>query len=324
MKFAIGIDLGGTKISRALINNKGKLFSKQKVSTEKKGGIKIANQILELINEEIKEAVDKYKVQKENIRIGIAVPGIVWEDKTVWAPNLPGWEKFPLEKYLEDRLNSPVFIESDRNASMLGEKWLGKAKNIKDAVYLIIGTGVGAGILIDGQIYKGANKIAGAVGWLVIEKDFLRIYKEIGCLEAKIAGPGIARRAIDLKVKDMNNQTGEDNKKITSKTVFQAAKKGDINAKRLVEEVATEIGLGIANILSVLDPEVIIIGGGLSNEWGILKPLVYKAIKKWGHPQIVKSLKIETSLLGEDAGLFGAAKLAFQKDLEAELNGNGD
>ncbi len=288
MKNAIlGIDLGGTNIRAGIVKDDGKILERHEEKINRNSSHRIIEQICDLIEE--------FNLT-DIIGIGIAIPGVVKPSGNVWAPNLPGWKDFPLSKILYQHFPSiPVFIESDRNAMLVGEKWLGIAKGYKDVVFLIIGTGIGAGLMIDGKVYSGSEGIAGSVGWLVTDRNYRQEYGEIGCFEYRAAGPSIFR---ELNLDPL--------------LISSRAENGDPLVLKTIEKVAEEIGIGIADIVSILNPEIVVVGGGVANLWKFLEPQVKKALEKWAHPLSIKHLYVTPSTLGNDAGILGIAKIVFE------------
>ena len=160
----LGIDLGGTKLSLGVFEQSGEMIFRQNVALENRVGTEVG----ELIGEEIRKIL---RVHGNIQSIGIAVPGIYHEKTgTVWAPNIPGWGDYPLLYEMGKTVDTPITIDSDRACYILGEAWMGNAKNCTHAIYLSVGTGIGAGILIDGKVLRGANDIGGAIGWMALQQ----------------------------------------------------------------------------------------------------------------------------------------------------------
>jgi len=312
-KLCAAIDVGGTKIGSALFTSKGQMLHKNKIFIEKSGAERPVYQILETIAK-----LEEYaRADKEEIvAIGIDIPGVVFQESgLVWAPNIPGWDYFPLRDKIQEKIKLPLVLDSDRSAYVMGEQWCGVAKNMKNIVFLAVGTGIGAGIIIDGKLYRGSEDIAGAVGWFALNAVFRREYGEMGCFEAEASGNSVGRRAIQLLkagepsiMKDMVKGKIEN---ITAETVILAAEKGDSLAKKILDAAINYLAMGISNIVSILNPEIIVLGGGLFQAGEMILEPVRKEFKKWAQPLAAQKVKIELSLLGEDAGLYGAGKLAW-------------
>jgi len=307
---ALAIDLGGTKLSFAVFSEKGEMFYRKIVALENRKGSEVGN----LIEEETKKIIADYL----NIQaIGIAVPGIYHKKPgTVWAPNIKDWDNYPLLKQMQGATGVPVTIDSDRACYILGESWMGNAKNCDHAIYLAVGTGIGAGILIDGKILRGARDIAGAIGWMALHQPFEEKYINCGCFEYYASGEGIAKLANELLLKEKTYNGLLTQKAVTSLTahdVFTAYEQGDKLASEVFSICIRFWGMAVANLVSLFNPEKIILGGGVFGPAVQFIPAITKEAAKWAQPISITQVNIESSALGADAGLYGAAHLAFQK-----------
>ncbi len=308
----LGIDLGGTKLALALFNESGKILHKETIALEnRKGkavGELITNCFIELRNS---------KVHGEINSIGISVPGIYHEKAgTVWAPNIPGWDDYPLLNEIKNISGDiSVTIDSDRACYILGESWQGNVRQCKDAIYLAVGTGIGAGILINGNVLRGAHDIAGAIGWMALQKPFKDEYISCGCFEHYASGEGIAKIARTF-LKEMKDYAGElKNKslvKITSHDVFAAYENNDPLAIKVIELCVEFWGMAAANLVSLFNPEKIIFGGGIFGPAIPLIPAIKEEAAKWAQPISIKQVSFESSALGNDAGVYGAGYLALK------------
>jgi len=310
----LGIDLGGTKLAFALFSTEGFILHKEvhelNGRTGKQVGGLIADQISTFLHS------DQFKNDKIT-SVGISVPGISHKkNNTVWAPNIPGWEAYPLYDEIKAITNAlPLMIESDRTCYILGEMWKGAAQGCKNAVFLAIGTGIGAGIVVDGHVLNGANGIAGSAGWMVMEGDFKEAYKSCGCLECHASGNGIARMAQNI-IQERKRYNGvfknKPVEKITSQDVFTAYEVGDWIAKKVVNAAIVYWGRAIANMVSLLNPEKIILGGGVFGPAQRFIPVIREEAFKWAQPISMKNVSIDVSALGSDAGIYGAGFLALE------------
>jgi glucokinase len=261
-------------------------------------------------------AVSAARVSWKSIRaVGVGVPGAF--DPTaeiVWAPNLPGWKKVPLRRLLEKALRRPTFVEGDRNVQALAEAWLATDRP-RNLVFLTVGTGIGAGLIADGRLIPGTRGVAGAAGWLAIDSKWRAEFGRIGCLEFLGAGPAVARlaeNALRKKARSLirtiaEKQGGE----ITAEVVAAAARRGDATARRVLEEVGSNLGRGVAGIISLLNPDVVVLGGGLASAGDLILRPLRRAARQWGQPLATRQVRIVRSQLGEDAGILGAARYAF-------------
>ncbi|MCR5709225.1 MAG: ROK family protein [Bacteroidales bacterium] len=297
----IGIDLGGTKISAALFSREGEMIEKDyrllDGASDLAVGVKIAEAIMSLRNKQPDLPVEA---------VGICVPGIVYSKKgTVWAPNIPGWDNYPLKNDLKAFLNDPsikIAIESDRTCYILGEVWKGAAQGCSDAIYLAVGTGIGAGILLDGRIIHGAGDIVGATGWMALEPPYKEEFVPMGCFEYYASGTGIGNQAKLLY--------GDDSK--TSYDVFAGYGKDPV-ATQILDKAIRMWGMGTANLVSLFNPQKIIFGGGVFGPAvQFINRIKYEA-RKWGQPIAMREVEFCASQVGGDAALLGAAFLAIRE-----------
>jgi glucokinase len=286
----IAIDLGGTKLAVALVNSKGQISKLTTVSVDMKSSLAPVNQIVEATRELIGAKGPKGKI----LGMGVAVPGLVRRDGTVWAPNLKGWKRMALALRLKRALGVPVIVESDRNAAVLGETWRGAARGTSDAIVLMLGTGIGAGIWSGGRLVRGAHELSGCAGWMVVNGGHESEAQHGGQLESMAAGPAIARSAGAANAQD----------------VAKAARRGDPSAIRAYLEAGRVLGYGVANLVSLFDPEIVVIGGGLAKASDLFLGALRKAVKERAQPISAKLVRIVTSPLGAQANLLGAARLA--------------
>jgi glucokinase len=312
-EFCGGIDVGGTKISAALFTTGGRMLGRAKVPILKGTAEGPVRQLIAVIRKLATLA------QKRNggIRaVGICIPGIVYaKSGNVWAPNIQGWDHFPLRDRLATITRIPVIMDSDRSAYVLGEQWRGVAKGKKDVVFLAVGTGIGAGILAGGRLYRGSQDISGAVGWFALDPRFKEEYAATGCFEAEASGGSVGRTARELLksgAPSLMLKLGRGKiENVSAEIVVKAARAGDPLAGRILKDAVIYLSMGIANIVSILNPEMVILGGGLFRAGDFLLRPIRKEFKKWAQPLAAKNVRLELSSLGENAGLYGAAKLAW-------------
>jgi glucokinase len=281
MPTVLAVDLGGTKTMTARVGDDGTVGDRRKMP---------AARTLDGTLDQIASGADDVAA------VGVVVPGIYTPSTgRAWCPNLWGQDEVPLLDGLRGRIAVPVAIDSDRAGAVVGEAWLGAARGLRDVVFVAIGTGIGIGILSDGRVLRGANGIAGAAGWFALDPAWTDHYGVAGCWEAESSGAGLARRfgAAD------------------GAAVVLAARQGDSRARTLLERAARYTGMGIANLVSALNPEIVVIGGGLGAATAdLLLDRVHAEIRRWAQPVAAAKCRIEISRLGEDAGLLGAARFA--------------
>ncbi len=248
--------------------------------------------------------------------VGICVPGISYaKTGRVWAPNIPGWEDYPLRDDIKAALKQlkvgrtkgipKVRIENDRACYILGEEWKGVARGCRNAVFLAVGTGIGAGLLVNGSVATGAHGTAGSIGWLALQRPFLPEYKKWGCFEHHASGAGIARGGMVLQGKSLST-CGP----MTTRDVFDSFDKGERTGRRVIGEAIQFWGMAVANLVTLFDPEMIVFGGGVFGPGLKLLPQIRAEAAKWAQPVAMKDVKLVPSRLRGDAGLYGAARVA--------------
>ncbi len=280
----IAVDLGGTKVAAASVGARGSLRGRVEEPVDLSSAEAPVAQIVRLAKQIGGDA------------IGVAVPGLVRRDGRVWAPNLRGWDRVPLARELKRALRIPAFVESDRNAAVLGESWRGAARGRSDVIVLIVGTGVGAGILAGGVLVRGAHELSGCAGWMVVSDEENAMTKTSGALEALVAGPAIAR-ALGAP---------------SAIHVAELARSGDRVAKKVFADASRHLARAIANLVSLFDPEVIVLTGGLANAADMFLDDVKRIARDYAQPLSFPKVDIVVSTLGTEANLLGAARLALE------------
>lgn len=310
-KTLISIDLGGTKCAGALISEDGEIIHKMKDRISGLKGEKVSNVILSIILQ-LKEKLPSGHLLAG---VGISVPGISNQKKdTVWAPNIPGWDHYPLKSYLKDKLGNEMVlhIDSDRACSICGEVWQGAAKGYKNAIFLAFGTGIGAGILIDGKVLRGSSDIAGAIGWLALDHHYPEGYKQYGCFEYNASGDGLVRLATDI-FSGKHPDTYLDVSNLTAEDIFAAHAKKDELALLTIDSAIDYWAKGVANLVSIFNPEIIIFGGGVFGPGLKFLDQIYERSRKWAQPIAIREVKLAGGQLGVNAQLYGAARLVMDK-----------
>jgi glucokinase len=315
MPHVLAIDLGGTKCSAAVVDQSGRIVSRRNVSVDISSASAPVLQIVDLANE---LAAEK-KPKQAYVAAAIAIPGLVRRTGTVWAPNLPGWERMPLASRLQRAVGIPVIVESDRNAAVLGESWRGAARGKSDAIVLMIGTGIGAGILSGGRLLRGAHELSGCAGWLTITRAELPNIAGTGELESLAAGPAIARAAQQrLRSQEQSSLSQCEISRVTAHEVATAARNGDRLALDVFTNAGRFLGYGIANMVSILDPEVVILGGGLSAVADLYLESLRNAMMERAQPVSAKQVRVVVSRLGGKANLLGCARIAWHHSKRRE------
>jgi glucokinase len=310
-----GIDIGGTNIKFGLVDTSGKvLYREQRPTLVEKG----ADPLMHLITN-ISEGL-LYHAAEEDYEVrwlGIGTPGAV-DIKTGTVigpcPNIAGWQGMEIGKILRDRLNTPVYVDNDANVMALAEARFGAAIGYKSVVCVTLGTGVGGGIIMDGKLWRGATGSAGEVGHMSINFDGPPcVDGNSGCLEGYCASHAIIGRAKAL-LKDgltpaFEEILGGDIDSLSIKKLFAAGKKGDEIARSVIDETARYLGIGLAGVVNLLNPEIVVIGGGIADGGGEFVDQVAAEIKKRAFDSATKNLRVARATLGNDAGFIGAGIL---------------
>lgn len=309
-KIYIGVDLGGTAIKVGICNDEGQLLHTYEGPTEADKG---ADTVVSNIEQYVRRIVEESPFEWEQVAgIGAGVAGFtdLREGIIILAPNV-GLRDLPIREILEARLGKPVKIDNDANVAALGEAWGGAGKGIDHCVCATLGTGVGAGIITHGKVYHGFAGFAGELGHMSVVPDLEAIQcgcGETGCLETVSSATGIIRMANDAVARG-ERTTLSQVEKIMAKDVFDAAKEGDEVAIRIVNRAAFYLGKALAAVAVVLNPEVFIIGGGVSKAGDILFNEVRSVFQKLTPEVAARGVSIVPATLGNDAGMVGAAGL---------------
>ena len=305
----IAIDLGGTKLLGAVFSQDGEILGKKACLLDGAAGEEAGEKVVELVRD-LNQCCPEGAAQA----VGICVPGIVYHaDGSVWAPNIPGWERFPLRSRIRPAVghHTRIEIESDRTCYILGEAWKGAARGCVDALYVAVGTGIGMGILLDGRVVRGHSDIAGAVGWMALENPFSEDFVSCGCFESYASGGGIGDR-IRKAVLAHPDYAGELSRKpvdaLSSYDVF-AHYDTDPLAKAVLDKAIQMWGMASANMVSMLNPEVVVFGGGIFGPASRFLDRIRAEALRWGQPSAMKEVRFAVSQLPGEAALYGAAKL---------------
>lgn len=312
-KYIIGIDLGGTKIAGALSDNNGKLLNTITVKTLAEEG---PNAVLGRIKDLIRSLMDRQGVKRDEILgIGIGSPGALDTESgiIIKASNLPGFSNTPVTDVLEQEFQINTYLENDANTAALGEYWFGAGKGYENFLYITVSTGIGGGIVIDGRIYPGSTSNAGEIGHATIEPHGPKCNcGNYGCLELYASGTAIARIANE-RVSKGEETSLKKLDTITSKEVFEAAAEGDSLSQEVIDYCMEYLGLGIANAITTLDPDMVILGGGVSKSGQVVFDKVQKVVNERCLKAAVKNVKIVPAGLGTDAGLIGALAIVLSR-----------
>ncbi|MGH9535328.1 MAG: ROK family protein [Terriglobales bacterium] len=286
----LAADLGGTKIAVARVSPSGRLSGYATAPTPVGAAAVVARLAAMLAALQARGGAE---------RAAVAVPGLAYANGDVWAPNLPGWRRMPLGRRLQRRLLLPVRVESDRNAFIAGEVWRGAARGATDAILVAVGTGIGAGIWSGGRLLRGHAELAGAIGWMALRPEYRPAYRGCGGLEFHAAGPGLARAA-----------TAQFGAPLAATDLARRARAGDLAARRLLRQAGEELGRALANLVSILNPEIIVLSGGVATAGPWLFAPARRELRRWAQPLAARQVRLVRSRLGPHAALLGVARLA--------------
>jgi len=332
--FSIGVDLGGTNLRIAAVEEQGSLLEKITLGTRVTLG---RDHVINDMCDAIQHLTAKYKDFATLEGIGIGVPGII-DMRTGMireSPNLPGWADSPVRSEIEKRLGTRVILDNDANVAAFGEKWLGAARNFDDVAMLTLGTGVGGGIVLDGRIWHGMVGMAGEFGHITVEPEGqLCGCGNRGCLEQYASATAVVRmaheaiangEAVELAAAASNNP------EFSAKAVYNLAIQGDESARRIFRHVGRSLGIVLAALVNSLNLPIYVIGGGVSSAWDAFSPSIFEELRQRSmvyaatapsdplndatgasakvDPGAGRKTIIARALLGSDAGLYGAARL---------------
>lgn len=308
-RYVIGVDLGGTKISTALSTMNGEILSNQVVATNAVEG---EEAVLGRIISTIEKVLSDGNVTIDNVQaIGIGSPGPLnaKEGIIITTPNLP-FKNYNVVQPLRDKFNIPVYLDNDANVAAIGEFMFGAGKGKETIVYFTVSTGVGGGAILDGNIFRGNTSNALEIGHITVNPNGPRCNcGNIGCLEAMSSGTAIGKRGREAVSTNVETSLRNYNE-ITSFEVFTEAAAGDAVAKDIIDEALTYLGIGVANAISIFDPQMIIIGGGVSKAGDIVFDKVREVVNKRCFKSMAQACEILPAGLGADAGVVGAVALA--------------
>lgn len=313
-RWYVGVDIGGTTIKMAFVTSQGEIVEKWEIPTNKiEDGKYITSDIAQAIQTKCKELGVS---QDTLVSIGLGAPGFInMENGFIYQAVNIGWRDFPLKEQLEAETGLTVTVDNDANIAALGEMWTGAGEGAENLLCVTLGTGVGGGIIANGQILHGVNGMAGEIGHYtsITEGGAPCNCGKSGCLETIASATGFSRlatRLLDHYPESVLKDSLEKNTNITSKDIFEAAEKGDKLATIVIDEVCLHLGVALANLANALNPEKIVIGGGVSKAGSLLlKPLEEK-FKRFALGRVAEGCEFKIATLGNDAGVIGGAWLA--------------
>lgn len=322
-KISVGIDLGGTNTKIALVDAKAKIISRQVMSTT---DYRSKEELINGMVEVIETLISKRHLKKPDIvGIGIGTPGLVDSINGIvyGLTNIPYWVNIHLKKIFEQRLGIGTFVDNDVNVMAIGELVHGAGQGAKNVICLTLGTGVGGGIIIDGRLYRGSSLTAGEIGHIVINENGPKcMCGNYGCLERYVGNRYISQRAAEKILAGhksvITTMVHGNLKAITPALLARAARQGDKLALSIWEETGTHIGVLLSGLVNFLNPDVIVIGGGVANAGRLIFDPIRRTIRERAMPVPAKKVRVVKAKLGKKAGIIGAATIAFYPEFRAE------
>ncbi len=316
----VGIDLGGTKINTALVDAAGRIISQDYRETRAAEG---PTAVVERMVDAAFRVIAGAGIVPTRVRaVGVGAPGPIDSrvGTVVAPPNLPGWVNIPLGEQIARALALPTFLENDANAAALGEHRFGAGRGARHMVYVTVSTGIGGGFIFDGRLYSGATGGAAEVGHMTILPRGPHCgCGRRGCLEALASGTAIAREGRELVARGIVTRLAElaggDPANVEARLVAQAAMEGDVEAQEIIDEAMMYLGLGMANLVNLLNPEVLVIGGGLTNMGETLFEPVRRTVRERAFRTAAEAVRIVPAELGDNAGVLGAAAVAMVAEI---------
>jgi glucokinase len=314
-KWLVGVDIGGTTIKLGIVDQYDQIIHQWAINTNlNERGRHIPTEIATSIHQTLKEIG---QTKDKILGIGVGAPGPVnlKNGSVDTAVNL-GWENFPLVKYMEQETSLPVVAENDANVAAIGEMWRGAGCGAKDLICVTLGTGVGGALIVDSEIVRGVSGAAGEIGHIVSIVDGGRFCNcgKTGCLETVASAPGIVHLALEVlsqtTMPSKLRMFNDENQILSSKVIFEAAKAGDEVAQKVLDQVTFYLGLALANLANGLNPEKIVIGGGVSKIGDTLLTPLKTQFNRFAFPRVAQDVELVIASLGNDAGVLGAAWLA--------------
>lgn len=309
-KMVLAADLGGTNLRMAVIGENGETKYRSRSSTPT---TRRRDDVVELLIDSARECIEATRPLGAVSAFGIAAPAVLDHEagKILVAPNLPELNDFPLAATIADKLNVEVFLENDANAAAIGENWLGASNGFSSSICVTLGTGVGGGVIIDGKPLRGIDGTAGEIGHICVEPFGHPCgCGSVGCLEQYSSATAVVRIARELADKYPESgwpKSGE----LSSLDLYNAAVSGDPLALESFRQFGFYLGVALGGLINVLNPEVIVIGGGVSESWDVFIEPLRGEIRKRAFKRPADRVSIVKAKLGDDAGILGVAKLAF-------------
>lgn len=315
-RYIVGVDLGGTTVSTGVVSWDGsRVIARHTAATEADKGPKyVVDKIIGMARGSMREAAREDGIGEDDIvGIGIGSPGPLNRatGTVIETPNL-GWRNFPLRDLVANAVGLPAELDNDANAATIGEWWVGAGRDVQTMIGVTLGTGIGGGIVLGGEIFHGASDVAGEIGHMSIDSTGRKCKcGNYGCLEAYASGPAIAARAVEGLASGEQSVLPDlvdgDLSRITAETVYEGIVAGDAYARDVMRDTAKFLGSGLASLINILNPEMIVISGGVTRAGDHLLEPLRNEVKRRAFRNAFEACRIVTSDLGSMAGVIGAA-----------------
>ena len=304
-------DLGGTHLRVATVDERGKIHFRAKQHTPPGTN---PNDIVDAIVNAVHEYRKTIGAASDGLKaVSLVVPGTVRaeEGTVVKAPNLPCLDGFPLAAALSNKLGLPAILENDANAAAVGELWQGAARGCRTIICVTLGTGVGGGIILDGELWRGVDGAAAEIGHMCVDPfgGVACTCGSRGCLEVFASATAIVRMTREASPRHPDSLL-HSSPELTAQAIFEAGLKGDELALEIFRRMGVYLGIGLANLINILNPEMMVIAGGVVNGWDLFSKDMLQQVEERAFPLLAARVKIERAKCGDDAGLLGAARLA--------------
>jgi len=314
-RFAIGVDLGGTNLRIAAIDESGQLLEKVSIAVRT---LAHREAVIEELCRAVRTLSASHAARGPFAGVGVGVPGILYVESGTLrkSPNLPGWENFAVRDAVSSQLKVNVVLDNDANAAALGEKWLGAGRDVSSLCLLTLGTGVGGGLVLDGKIWRGFLGMAGEVGHIPVAENGVRCgCGSLGCLETEASATAVVRKAKELMATGASRpliEATKDDSPLTAHLVYQTAQGGDAACRKIYEEFGRYLGVGLSMLVNTLNLPLYVIGGGVADAWPLFSLTMFDELRRRSYVFAEGSTRVERAKLGGDAGLYGAACLVLQ------------
>lgn len=313
---AVAVDVGGTSIKFGLVDQEGAILERLTLPTPVGSG---EDAVVDAIAKGIAALIEQSSIEDTRVLgVGIGSPGYLDKEAgmVMLAPNI-GWSYYPLKEKLEERMKFPVWIDNDANLAAVGERWKGAGQLAKHMIMVTLGTGVGGGIIVNGEIVSGVNGVGGEIGHITVNPNgALCGCKKFGCLETESSATAIKRKALlaveqgqETTLQHVYREKGE----ISPRDVAEAAKLGDAISVQIYNEASYYLALALSGLANSLNPEKILIGGGVERAGEVLYQPLRQYFSRFTLPEAVKAVSIEPARLGNDAGMIGAAYMVLSQ-----------